>query len=111
MYYLKKTIEIAGAHRLELDYPSKCTALHGHNWTITIHCKSKQLDSNGMIIDFSEIKRLIADPLDHKVLNDVLPCNPTAENLARWCQERIPFCYRVDVQESNGNMASYEVEQ
>ncbi len=90
MYYLKKTIEIAGAHRLELDYPSKCTALHGHNWTITIPCKSEQLDSNGMIIDFSEIKRLIADPLDHKVLNDVLPCNPTAENLARWTRKRKP---------------------
>ena len=110
MYYLTKTIEIAGAHRLALDYESKCTGLHGHNWTITVHCRARELDRNGMIIDFAEIKRRIADPLDHKVLNDVLPCNPTAENLARWCCEQIESCYRVDVQESMGNIASYERE-
>ena len=108
MYFIKKTIEISGAHRLELDYPSKCTELHGHNWTITVHCRAKELDRNGMIIDFAEIKRRIADPLDHKVLNDILPCNPTAENLARWCCDQIPQCYRVDVMESCGNSATYE---
>ncbi len=108
MYYLTKTIEISGAHRLDLDYESKCTAMHGHNWTITVHCRARELDHNGMIVDFSEIKRRIADPLDHHVLNDVLPFNPTAENLARWCCEQIESCYRVDVQESAGNIASYE---
>lgn len=110
MYYLTKTIEISGAHRLELDYPSKCTAVHGHNWKITVYCRAKELDRNGMIVDFADIKRLIGDELDHKVLNDVLSCNPTAENLARWCCERIKGCYRVDVQESEGNVASYVVE-
>lgn len=110
MYYLKKTLEISGAHRLALDYESKCTSIHGHNWTITVHCRARELDRNGMIVDFAEIKRLVSDPLDHKVLNDVLPCNPTAENLARWCCERVPYCYRVDVQESSGNTASYERE-
>ena len=110
MYYLTKTIEISGAHRLTLDYESKCTELHGHNWTITVHCRAQELDRNGMIVDFAEIKRRIADPLDHKVLNDVLPCNPTAENLARWCCEQIESCYRVDVQESQGNVASYQRE-
>lgn len=108
LYYLKKTLEISGAHRLDLDYPSKCTSLHGHNWTITVYCNSETLDRNGMIIDFSEIKRRIADPLDHKILNEVLPCNPTAENLARWCCDQIECCYRVDVQESSGNIAIYE---
>ncbi len=110
MYYLKKTLEISGAHSLTLDYPSKCTAVHGHNWTITIYCRARELDRNGMIVDFSDIKRLVADPLDHHVLNDVLPCNPTAENLARWCCEQVPHCYRVDVQESTGNTATYELD-
>ena len=108
MYYLSKRIEISGAHRLDLDYESKCTAMHGHNWIITVHCRAKELDRNGMIVDYNEIKRRIADPLDHHVLNDVLPFNPTAENLARWCCEQVESCYRVDVQESTGNTASYE---
>ena len=40
MYYVKKSLEISAAHRLTLDYESKCTALHGHNWIITVFCRS-----------------------------------------------------------------------
>ena len=111
MYYIQKTIEISSAHRLQLDYPSKCTQLHGHNWTITVYCRARELNHNGMVVDFTEIKRLIKGSLDHKVLNDVIPCNPTAENLARWCCGQIPCCYRVDVKESEGNVATYEIDE
>ncbi len=107
MYYVKKTIEVSGAHRLELDYPSKCTQLHGHNWLITIHCRARELNRHGMVVDFSEIKSRIADRLDHQVVNDVIGCNPTAENMARWCCRQVPGCYRVDVQETTGNVATY----
>ena len=110
MYYVKKTFEVAGAHHLELDYPSKCTQLHGHNWIITIYCKAKELNSNGMVVDFSHIKSRITDKLDHKVINDVIGCNPTAENIAHWCQLQVENCYRVDVQETTGNVATYEVD-
>lgn len=108
MYYVKKTMEISAAHRLTLDYESKCTQLHGHNWLITVYCKSTELNANGMVVDFTIIKQMIKDRLDHQVLNDVLPCNPTAENIARWICEQIPHCYKVEVQESRGNMAIYE---
>ena len=108
MYYVSKRIEISAAHRLELDYPSKCTTLHGHNWIITVHCKAKELNANGMITDFTNIKSLLTEHLDHKCLNDVLHVNPTAENIARWICDAVESCYRVDVQESEGNTASYE---
>lgn len=61
-----------------------------------------------MVADFTHIKQLIQGRLDHAVLNDVIDCNPTAENLARWIVDLIPECYRCDVQESEGNIASYE---
>lgn len=111
MYYVSKRMEVAGAHNLTLDYESKCTNLHGHNWIITVYCKSKVLDENGMVIDFKHIKNLISDKLDHKYLNEVVDFNPTAENMAKWICDEVPFCYKVTVQESEGNIATYEEEE
>ena len=110
MYYVKKTLEISAAHRLTLDYESKCTALHGHNWIITVFCRSTELDQNGMVVDFSLIKSKVKSVLDHQVLNDVVPFNPTAENIAKWICDQVPCCYRVEVQESKGNVAIYEID-
>lgn len=107
MYYVSKRIEIAFAHRLRLSYESKCQRLHGHNAIVTIFCRAKELDENGMVVDFTHIKQLIADKLDHTCLNDFLDFNPTAENLARWICEQIPHCYKVSFQESEGNIAVY----
>ena len=91
MYEVKKRFEISAAHRLDLDYDSKCTNFHGHNWIIDVY-----------------LQRKIQDKFDHKVINEVVPFNPTAENLAKYiCDELAPFCYRVDVQESQDNIASY----
>ena len=82
MYKVKKRIVISAAHYLKLDYESKCTNL---------------------------IKKKIKDALDHKVINDVIDVNPTAENIAFWvCEQLQPYCYRVDVEESPQNSASYE---
>lgn len=61
-----------------------------------------------MVCDFTHIKRQIHDQLDHKYLNDIVDFNPTAENMARWICDNVPNCYRVDVQESEGNIATYE---
>lgn len=108
MYYVTKRLEISASHRLKLDYPSKCSALHGHNWIITVYCRAENLNAAGMVTDFTHIKTAIIDRLDHKCLNDELPFNPTAENIARWICDIVENCYRVDVQESEGNTASYE---
>lgn len=49
-----------------------------------VHCKALELDNNGMVCDFTHIKKMVQDKLDHKYLNDVVDFNPTAENIARW---------------------------
>lgn len=108
MYYIKKRIEVSGSHYLTLDYESKCAGLHGHNWYITVFCKNDVLDGNGMVVDFTEVKRLVKGKMDHKNLNEMFDFNPTAENIARWICDNVPFCYRVEVEESFGNTAVYE---
>ena len=59
-------------------------------------------------VDFKQIKEKIHKYLDHGNLNELLPFNPTAENIARWVVEQIPQCYKAVVQESDGNFAIYE---
>lgn len=107
MYYVTKRMEIAGAHRLELSYNSKCAGLHGHNWIITVYCCAQSLNADGMVADFTHIKEKIHGYLDHGNFNELLPFNPTAENIARWVVDQIPECYKVSVQESEGNVATY----
>ena len=118
MYEVSKRLEIAGSHSLCLPYESKCSNIHGHNWIITIHCRSNSLTEYGMVVDFTQIKRGIADKLDHKDLNKVFNFNPTAENIARWICDEVTkmcppggYCYKVTVQESEGNIATYESER
>lgn len=109
MYIAKTTFTVSAAHYLDLDYQSPCRNLHGHNWSITVTCKSEKLNRNGMVMDFKRIKTLIHDRLDHTVINDQIGMNPTAENMARWICEVIgPSCTRVEVQETEGNVAIYE---
>lgn len=110
MYYIKKTMEISGSHRLQLSYESKCSNIHGHNWIVTIFCRAEELNADGMVCDFTLIKEKIHGALDHRHLNDILPFNPTAENIARWITEQIPQCYMTIVRESDGNEAAYTID-
>jgi 6-pyruvoyltetrahydropterin/6-carboxytetrahydropterin synthase len=104
-------MEVAGAHNLKLSYESKCSNIHGHNWIITVFCKNETLNQDGMIVDFKHIKTMISDKLDHQYINDVVDFNPTAENMAKWIHDLVPFCYKVSVQESEGNIAIFKEEQ
>ena len=103
MFQVTQEIEFCYGHRL-LNYAGKCRHLHGHNGRILITLEALELDSRGMLVDFSDIKKSIRtwvdDELDHRmILNEsdpmvatfrqhneplyLIPHNPTAENIAR----------------------------
>jgi len=110
MYFLKKKLEIAAAHKLP-NYSGKCRELHGHNWFITVHCccEDSNLDDHQMVLDFTEIKKIVNE-LDHSYLNDRIE-NPTAENIAQYLCNKIPACYMVEVEESKNNSIYYVKDQ
>lgn len=120
MFRIRKTMEISASHQLTLGYSSPCRNLHGHNYYITVYIKADKLNQDGMVVDFTDIKKCVHDYMDHKHLNDLFEFNPTAENMAYWIAvhldvgrtvddiERGLHCYRVDVEETNNNIATWE---
>jgi len=87
MYRLKTELSFSAAHLLN-DYEGECKNLHGHNWKVELFIVGKELQKNGMLIDFKIIKlhlaKLLKGKFDHKFLNEVIDFNPTAENLSRY---------------------------
>lgn len=107
MFQVSREIDFCYGHRL-LNYEGKCRNLHGHNGRAVITIESEQLDHRGMVLDFSDIKKVVStwidDHLDHRMilhrddpavpfLKDLkeplhlIETNPTAENIARLIYE------------------------
>lgn len=98
--YLKR--KIAAAHYLP-DYEGDCSKMHGHTWLIEVWLEGRIHQTAGMLVDFRAVKRII-DTCDHCILNDVLPEGyqpPTAENLAAYFLDAIPYSVKVRVWESD----------
>ena len=57
MFRVSRQIDFCYGHRL-LNYAGKCRFLHGHNGRAIITIESETLDERGMVLDFTEIKRL-----------------------------------------------------
>ena len=89
VYTMKIITDFSAAHLLR-GYPGACSRLHGHNWKVEVIVKATELDSIGMGLDFSDIKKAtngIIGNLDHRNLNDLPPfdeINPTAENVSAY---------------------------
>ena len=117
MFRIRKTFDVAVGHKLNLPYDSPCNRGHGHNFFITVYCAASELDENEMVVVFAHIKREIHGKIDHHDLYELFQSwfsengevvNPTSEKVAEWICGIVPKCYRVDVQESDGNVGIYE---
>jgi 6-pyruvoyltetrahydropterin/6-carboxytetrahydropterin synthase len=94
MYEISVETTFAAGHYLR-NYKGKCENPHGHNYRVRLTLKGGQLDKAGLLVDFSDVKRLlreVTEPLDHTMMNDVEPfdrLNPSAENMARYFFEQV----------------------
>ncbi|MCF8054115.1 MAG: 6-carboxytetrahydropterin synthase QueD [Deltaproteobacteria bacterium] len=98
-----------------------CEQLHGHNFTVEVTVAGKQLNPEGLLIDFRDLKKRlndILDTLDHQYLNETEAfrvVSPSAENIAQHIFSLLnqtmtdgnTFVRRVDVWESDNAKASF----
>ncbi len=102
--------KFSAAHFLE-NYSGKCEKMHGHTFAVEVTFRVSELDKSGISIDFSELKKYLRQLVpDHKVLNEVYPFSPSAENLARNFFSQIKTKYpvsKVMVWESEDAGAAY----
>ena len=108
MYTIEKTFKIPMGHRLS-KHKGLCKNFHGHNFVIKVEVGSDILDSNDMVMDFSDIKKVvnhILEKFDHTMLlnkndpmkdqffvldfrNWLFECDPTAEVLCKYFFDEI----------------------
>ena len=104
MLSITKEFRFDAAHKLWLDSLSeeenralygKCSAFHGHTYTLQVTVAG-EVDASGMIMNFTELKRLvnelILDRYDHANLNELpeykgLPV--TAENMVLYIHKTL----------------------
>jgi len=119
--HITRRLEFDAGHRIP-DHGSQCRHLHGHRYAIEITLSGDIIRragdaANGMVMDFSEVKKLarehLVDAWDHAFLvhaddtpvldflntlpghkTVVLDCVPTAENLARAAFRILDAIYR-----------------
>ncbi len=125
VYEVAKDFVFSAAHQIRL-HPGKCERLHGHNWRVRVHARSSELNRLGMVVDFADLQRIVADlcaRFDHRNVNEVAPfdeVNTTAENLARFFYDeanrrlereagRVRVS-KVEVWENEGSLAVYREE-
>jgi 6-pyruvoyltetrahydropterin/6-carboxytetrahydropterin synthase len=126
VYEVAKDFIFSAAHQIRL-HGGKCERLHGHNWRVRVHARASQLDRIGMVVDFADLQRVVAEicaRFDHQNINEVAPfdsMNTTAENLARFLYdeanrklaamagERVRVS-RVEVWENEGSLAVFREE-
>ncbi len=126
VFEISKDYGFSAAHQIRL-HGGKCERLHGHNWRIRVHARASRLNDIGMVVDFAELKEMVADVgsrFDHRNVNEVPPFdveNTTAELLARFFYEEVNRrlagredgrvrVSRVEVWENEGSLAVYREE-
>jgi 6-pyruvoyltetrahydropterin/6-carboxytetrahydropterin synthase len=126
VFEISKDFVFSAAHQIRF-HGGKCERLHGHNWRVRVHARSSELSPIGMVIDFADLQKIVAEigqRFDHRNVNEVPPfdeVNTTAELLARFFfveANRIlaereggrVAVSKVEVWENEGSLAVYREE-
>lgn len=94
MFQVSVEETFSAGHALR-GYRGKCENIHGHNYRVRVTLEGPQLDSIGLLVDFTNLKQVmrgIIGVLDHQFMNDLEPfrtVNPSAENMAKYFYDEV----------------------
>ncbi|MCF6202709.1 MAG: 6-carboxytetrahydropterin synthase QueD [Methylococcaceae bacterium] len=71
MYTITKEVYFCYGHRL-MNHKGKCKNLHGHSVKASISIQQEQLNEQGMVCDFSDIKELVTSYIDQNLDHNFL---------------------------------------
>ncbi len=133
-YSVTKEVRFCYGHRL-MNHPGKCRHLHGHSVRAAVTVTSEDLNDQGMVCDFADLKSAIAsfvrERLDHNLLlhesDPLVPLlrdanerfltlsqHPTAEVLAKLIYDHVQGkgynVIEVTLWETDSSYASYRNE-
>jgi 6-pyruvoyltetrahydropterin/6-carboxytetrahydropterin synthase len=123
-FSISKSFRFEAAHQLSgLGADHKCARLHGHSYRAEVILTADELTEPGFVTDFGDLApfgRFLEEELDHRVLNEVVSCEPTSELLAHYLaawfvknvEPEIPGrLVAVRVSETRSSWASFELEE
>ncbi len=93
MYRVRVQGEFCAAHAIRVS--GRREPVHGHNWRVTLVAAGRELDADGLLVDFHVLQAAlhqVLKSLENKDLNAIEPfvrVNPTAEQVARHIFERV----------------------
>src|SRR6266576_4693156 len=94
MFQVSVEDTFSAGHALR-GYRGKGENVHGHNDRVRVTLEGPQLDSIGLLADFTRLKQLIREimgRLDHQFMNDLEPfktVNPSAEKVAKYFYDEV----------------------
>jgi len=72
MFQVSVEETFSAGHALR-GYKGKCENVHGHNYRVRVTLEGPQLDSIGLLVDFTRLKQIVREimgRLDHQFVND-----------------------------------------
>lgn len=124
LFELNKDMQISAAHYIPRKDAGACSRVHGHTYTVNLTIAGDDLDSNGFLVNFSTLKKLVHGKYDHTLLNDHPEFSgneaysiPTTESVAKSIYETVetflatlanrPVCVQVFVRETPTSYCVY----
>lgn len=91
-YELNKDMNFAAAHFINYESAGKCQNVHGHTYFANVTIVGNELQDDGFLVNFQELKQIVHGKYDHTLMNnsnDFTDEEPSTEVVAKTIYKNI----------------------